>query len=245
MNPKELLDAGKLTEAVRALGAEVRDNPTDIKRRTFLFELLCFAGEYDRAEKQLEVLAQDNQAAATGGLLYRAALHAERTRQKLFADKDYWKQQSENPSPLASPGMLNGTPFEELSDADPRIGRRLEVFAAGAYVWIPFEHIIAIQIPPPRRLRDLLWASARVQTGPSFKGADLGEVLLPVLAPLSWKNPDDNVRLGRATVWSEEDSGEIVPVGQRLLFADDEEIPFLDVRKVEFAAPQDAAHASS
>jgi len=41
-----------------ALLAELRDNPTDARRRTFLFELLCFAGEYERADKQLEVLAQ-------------------------------------------------------------------------------------------------------------------------------------------------------------------------------------------
>ena len=78
MNSKELFDAGRLTEAIEAMGAEVRNNPTDARRRTFLFELLCFAGEYDRAEKQLDVLSQDSQAAATGALVYRAALHAER-----------------------------------------------------------------------------------------------------------------------------------------------------------------------
>jgi type VI secretion system protein ImpE len=49
MNARELFQAGKLTEAVQALVAEVRDNPTDPKRRTFLFELLCFAGDYDRS----------------------------------------------------------------------------------------------------------------------------------------------------------------------------------------------------
>ena len=59
MNAQELFQAGKLNEAVQALGAELRDNPTDVRRRTFLFELLCFAGEYDRAEKQLDVLATD------------------------------------------------------------------------------------------------------------------------------------------------------------------------------------------
>jgi len=57
----------------------LRDNPTDTRRRIFLFELLCFAGEYDRAEKQLDVLAQSGPEAATGALLYRAALAAERT----------------------------------------------------------------------------------------------------------------------------------------------------------------------
>ena len=80
MTARELYQAGKLDEAVQALNAEIRDNPTDKKRRTFLFELLCFAGNYERAEKQLEILAQETTETMAGALLYRAALHAERTR---------------------------------------------------------------------------------------------------------------------------------------------------------------------
>jgi type VI secretion system protein ImpE len=244
LNPKELLDAGNLTEAIRVLGAEVRDNPTDRRRRTFLFELLCFAGEYDRAEKHLEVLAQASQAAVTGSLLYRAALHAERTRQDLFARNEYWQRQTETADP-ESPGLVNGQVFQQVGDADSRIGARLEVFAAGAYLWIPFQHIVSIEIAPPKRLRDLLWATAHVRTGSGFKGTDLGEVLLPVLAPLSWKHPDDTVRLGRQTIWNEDESGNAVPSGQKILFADDEEIPFLDLRKIEFNGSRAMTDASS
>jgi type VI secretion system protein ImpE len=245
MNPKELLDAGRLRDAIQALGAEVRDHPTDSRRRTFLFELLCFTGEYDRAQKHLDVLSQGSQAAAAGALLYRAALHAERTRQEMFANGDYWKQHTGAGDTPDLPGMLNDQPFQALSDADSRIGHRLEIFAAGAYLWLPFEHIISIEVAPPRRLRDLLWATAQVRTGPAFKGAELGEVLLPVLAPLTWKHDDDNVRLGRSTVWTEDETGATVPSGQKILFADDEEIPILDVRKLEFSSSQAAPHASS
>jgi type VI secretion system protein ImpE len=81
MNAQELYRAGRLGEALKALSAEVRDNPTDARRRTFLFELLCFAGEYGRADKQLEVLAQAGPQSEIGVLLYRSALFAERQRQ--------------------------------------------------------------------------------------------------------------------------------------------------------------------
>jgi hypothetical protein len=57
---RELFDAGKLNNAIEALGAELRERPTDLHRRTFLFELLCFAGNWDRADKQLDVLAGDD-----------------------------------------------------------------------------------------------------------------------------------------------------------------------------------------
>jgi len=55
------------------------------KRRTFLFELLVFAGEFDRAEKQL-IFWRERMPMLAGTLLYRSALHAERTRQAMFAN---------------------------------------------------------------------------------------------------------------------------------------------------------------
>jgi type VI secretion system protein ImpE len=238
MKAQELFKAGKLGEAVQALGAELRENPADAQRRTFLFELLCFAGEYQRAEKQLDVLASDGRAAELGALLYRAALHAERIRQSIFERRDY---------PLSAPGSdtvpagtLNGKTFESIEDADPRVGPKLEVFAAGDYLWIPFQHISSIVIEAPKRLRDLLWIPAIVRTGPSFKERELGEVLLPVVCPLSWKHTDDQVRLGRATEWQEDETKNVVPFGQKMFLVDDEEIPILEIRNLEFAAAQAA-----
>lgn len=235
MKAIELYKAGRLTEALQLLGAELRDDPTDRKRRTFLFELLCFAGEYDRAEKQLEVLAEGSSEAELGTLLYRGALHAERTRHELFHSKSFPQAASDPSTGVSLSGTLNGKPFESLSDADPRIGARLEVFAAGSYFWLPFQHINSIEIAPPRRLRDLLWIPAVVRVGPEFKGKELGEVLVPALSPFSWLHPDDAVRLGRQTVWVEQEGGEVAPLGQKLLEVDGEEFPLLEARDIRFS----------
>ena len=237
MSARELFQAGKLNEAVQALGVEVRDNPTDVRRRTFLFELLCFQGEYDRAEKHLNVLADATPDARMGAVLYFSALHAERVRLDTFQKKDY--------PPIAGlandrAGTLNGKPFESFDDADPRVGARLEVFAAGAYLWIPLAHVESIEMEAPKKLRDLLWIPALVRTGPAFKGTELGEVLLPVLAPFSSKRSDDNIRLGRATEWAETD-GQALPFGQRVFDVDGEEVPILEIRKVEFVPAAKAA----
>ena len=94
MNPQELFRAGRLADAIKALSAELRDNPTDVRRRTFLFELLCFAGEYERADKQLEVLAQAGPQSEMGVLLYRSALFAERQRQDVFERGEFPSAQS-------------------------------------------------------------------------------------------------------------------------------------------------------
>lgn len=238
MNSQALLKAGKLTEAIAALNGELRDNPGDVQRRTFLFELLCFAGNFDRADKQLDMLMNaDNPQAGMGGLLYKSALHAERERQSMF-EKGTFPLHS---APQVPSGTLNGKAFETIEDADPRIGPRLEVFAAGQYMWIPFEHIESIELPAPKRLRDLLWSPAVVKTGKGFEGMELGEVLIPVIAPLSWKHPDEAVRLGRATEWETLESGEQAPAGLKMLLIDDEEMPILDMRQLVIQVSEAAA----
>lgn len=234
MTPKQLFQAGKLNAAIAALGGELRDNPTDTHRRTFLFELLSFAGEYDRAEKHLNLLADQGKTAQLGAVLYLAALHAEKLRRDMFRTADF--PSGHTPAaPESIRGTINGQEFESFEDADPRIGTRLEVFAAGAYLWIPLEHIAFIEMEAPKRLRDQLWIPALVRTGPAFQGMELGEVLLPAICPLSFEDEDDNVKLGRVTEWREKADG-AVPVGQKGFLVDGEDFFILEVRKIEFRA---------
>jgi type VI secretion system protein ImpE len=230
---RELFEAGRLNNAIEAVGVELRDNPTDAHRRTFLFEMLCFAGNWDRADKQLDILAGQDKDKRLGALLYRAALNADRTRHEMFQKP---AAESEAP-PGTAGGMLNGRAFTSIEDADPRVGARLEVLAGDRYMWIPLAHLALVEMQAPKRLRDLLWAPATIQTGPAFQGSDLGAVLLPVLSPFSCNHADDAVRLGRMTVWEEAPDGREIPFGQKMLLVDGEEVPLLDVRKLEFRQP--------
>src|SRR2546428_8890532 len=161
----ELFREGKLEEAIELLGVGLRSDPADAQRRTFLFELLCFAGAHERAEKQLDVLAGGNPQAGMGALLYRAALHAERTRQEMFLNGHFPQG---GPVPHRVAGTMNGRPFQELVDADPRVGARLEVFAAGPYLGIPLQDLRTVPQPPPKPLRGLLCVPPAVRTGPGI-----------------------------------------------------------------------------
>jgi len=230
---RELFAAGKVRETEREITNYLRDHPTDVAQRTFLFELLCFSGDYARAEKQLSVLAEGSADRELGAVLYYAALHAEKLRHELFDKQNFPKDQAA----ASCPGTLNGKPFQSLRDADPDIGARLEIFAAGAYLWIPFEHIASLDMQAPQRLRDTLWTPALVTTGPSFKGKDIGEVLIPAIYPFSWKHPDESVWLGRITDWAGDDEGNEYPSGQKMLLVDGEEVPFLEVRSLKFEQP--------
>jgi len=232
MDAQTLFKAGKLTEAVSALSAYLRDNPLDLKSRTFLFELLCFTGDFERAEKQLNIVEQEGKKdSVLGTLLYKAALNAEKTRQEMFETKTF-------PAPTGKSaggvrGKLNGKEFSSIEDADPRLGAKLEVFAAGDYLWISFHDIASIKLEEPKKLRDLFWAPAKLTTGPTFRSRELGEILLPAIAPLSWQHENDDVRLGRATEFCEDDAGVVAPYGGKTLLVDGEEVALLDVREIE------------
>ena len=234
MDAVALYKAGQLQPAIEALGTELRKQPTDTKRRTFLFELLCFAGEYDRAAKQLDVLADTSKDAGSGAMLYRSALHAQRTREEMFLNGTLPLLQDE----AGPPGELNGEAFTAIQDDDPRLGGNLEVFIAGSYTWIPFRYVESVTIEPPSRLRDLLWIPALLQTTKHFRLQDLGQVLLPALAPLSWRSSDDAVRLGRESILEDDAASGPVPLGPKFLIADERQCPLLEVRSLRFGSRQ-------
>lgn len=191
---KELFDAGKLQAAIDEVTREVKANPTDTSRRTFLFELLCFAGEWDRAEKQLDVIGNQDPQSDIGARIYRQNVAAERKREQALAGKGFPNFMLEPPSYVAlqlkalaqigagdftearalldraaeeCPGLsgtLDGEPFQNFRDADDLINCVMEVLLQGEYIWIPFEQIRSIEIFAPTRLRDLIWTQARIQT---------------------------------------------------------------------------------
>jgi len=236
MTAKELLAAGNVRAAEATLAAYLREHPADAASRTFLFEILCFSGQYQRAEKQLAVLSQGGKDAELGAVLYYSALHAEQTRHDIFRKEEY----PAVPAAPSPPGKLNGKPFQSIQDMDPAVGARLEVFAAGAYLWIPFQHIASLKMEAPRRLRDTLWSPAFVLTGPSFQGKDIGEVLIPAIYPFSWKSEEEPVWLGHSTEWVADEEGHEYPIGQKMFLVDGQEVPLLEIRMLEFAGDASA-----
>jgi type VI secretion system protein ImpE len=224
----ELYTAGRLDSAIETLGAELRSNPTDAQRRAFLFELLSFAGRYDRAAKQLDALAHSANDGELAVLPYRAALQAEQVREHMFATGDL--PVSAVPAPVS--GTHNGRAFASIEDADPRVGARLEVIAGGRYLWIPWAYVASVHIDPPRFLRDLRWLPAQVSTNESMRDVELGEVLLPTLSPSAWRNADPALQLGRATDWEELPDGSYTPIGQKMLLIDGEYVPIIKTRDI-------------
>jgi type VI secretion system ImpA family protein len=260
MTAKELLEAGQLSTAIEQLNKDVKAHPTDSRLRTFLFELLCFAGDYQRADRQLEIIGHQSAKTEIGVQAYRNILAAEKARQRLFSEglrphfllgpppythyhleainrlrenrlseaRALLEESASNRTPCA--GQVDGQPFADLQDSDNLLAPFLEVIVHDTYTWLPFAQIKRLQITPPKRLRDLLWTQATLETvnGPA------GEVFIPVLYAGSSSHADDQVRLGRMTDWRPLGEGLSQGVGQRLLLIDDEERAILEVREIKF-----------
>lgn len=256
---RELFDQGQLAAAIEAVTSEVKANPTDLQRRTFLFELLCFAGAWDRAEKQIDVLAQQSLESAIGVQVYRDNIKAERERKRLFAEGAHPHFLNEPPEYIdiqlaaiealrrgdlgaaregldraeelrpALAGTWNGEPFADFRDYNDLTGPILELIVKDKYTWLPLEQVRRIEIDPPKKLRDLIWVPARIQAA----DGTTGEVYVPALYAGSSEHTDDMVRLGRMTDWKAVREDLYVGAGLRLFLADGEERSILETRAVE------------
>jgi type VI secretion system protein ImpE len=265
---KELFDAGQLAAAIEQLNHDVRAHPTDVRQRTFLFELLCFAGDYGRAARQLDVLSHQDAATDVGVQVYRNILTAVEARERLFTHGDQPDflapaapyvdhhlqalQQLCAVQPAAAkalleqaaqarPGLtghLNGQAFNDFRNSDDILGCVLEVFIQRHYIWLPLEQIKQLTIPPPTKLRDLLWTPATLElhTGP------IGDVFLPVLYPGSHTSDDDHIKLGRMTDWLAAAEGVVRGMGQHVFLVGEDEHALLEIRSLGFAcrAQEDA-----
>lgn len=257
---KELLDSGQLKAAIDAITAEVKANPADVPRRTFLFELLCFSGEWDRAEKQIDVIGQQSIQSAMAVQVYRANIQAERSRERLFdagtaphfltepppyidTCLEGIRKQKEGDTAAARAlldkaeeerpalaGRWNEKPFLDARDYNDLVAPALELIVKDKYVWLPLDQVRSLKIEPPKKLRDLLWIPARVEA----KDGTIGEVFLFGLYALSHRHTDDQVRLGRMTDWKDAGGDLYLGAGPRLFLVDEDEQPALEIRSVEF-----------
>jgi type VI secretion system protein ImpE len=229
----QLLRAGDLDGARRALVEVVRAKPSDEGARMFLFQLLSVAGEWDKAVTQLNLLAQLSPEAQMLSVAYGQAVQAERVRADVFAGKQRlallvasdWAEglceaiehyalgrtgEGDAARDLAfeaapdAPGTLDGEEFEWIADADARFGPAFEAIIGGRYGLVAFDAVASIKSDGPKDLRDTVWYPVQL----AFKSGQSVAALLPTRYPGSEASTDINERLGRATGWRDTPAGQ-------------------------------------
>lgn len=87
MDAQQLINQGQVGAALTALQNQIRSDPSNVKYRTFLFQLLCVQGQWNRALTQLNVAAEMDAAALPMAQTYREAIQCEALREEIFAGR--------------------------------------------------------------------------------------------------------------------------------------------------------------
>lgn len=255
-----LFRAGRLAEAVAAANAAVRKAPADLAPRVLLAELLLFADNQERADVVLDAGSAVDPQAAVVIAEFRQLLRADLARRQQWRDGRIPEFLGEPTAALASilkagvalrsgaaaeaaalasaaetlrppvSGSVDGARFDDFRDADDLCAGYFEVLTTtGKYFWIPTDRIESIQFDPPKRARDLYWrrVTMSVRDGPD------GVVYLPVIYADDRAGLSDDLRLGRATDWIE-DNGPVRGVGQRMFLAGQDLVSIMDVTEIVF-----------
>lgn len=253
-----------LALARRLTEERVRKNPTAAAPRNFLIQLLSVLGEWERARRQLSVLAEFDKESVPLVYTYGPALEAESHRARVFSGiekpvifgrPDPWiamlidalahdaAGRTDAAADLraaafeaapATPGHSGEGAFDWIADADERLGPVLEIIVNGQYLWAPFHQVRAIRIEAPQEPIDLVWAIAE------FTWANGGEAvgLIPARYPGTESAASDpRLLLGRLTEWRVASDVER-PFGQRMLITSGGEYPILDLRDLSFAVAE-------
>lgn len=257
---KILLEAGDLKGAIDSVLNFVRNNPTDIPARIFLFELSCFSGDWDRAEKQLDVIGHQDANAMIGALIYRQNFKVERDRARYFSDglkpgiiappPTYVEDLLQANNRLregnlaearamldaieeerpAFKALINGAEYSDFRDYNDSTMCIFEVIFKDSYVWLPIEQVTKIEFFKPQTLRDLYWIQARVEL---VDGTN-GEMFFPSLYSGSSASDNDLVRLGRMTDWRDLGDDLFAGEGLKLFWMDGKDRSILDIETIEF-----------
>lgn len=263
MTSGEKYEAGDLEGAIESALQAVKADPGNTAARYLLCEFLCFAGDLERADKQLQTIGRQDHEAMLAVHLFRQLIRAELSRYEHYR-AGRLPEFLEDISPAAEnalrvslavrendpklsdlmlkaeaersqpSGKCNGTLFEDFRDLDDVAAAILEVYTPkGQYVWLPFLSIETIAFFKPERARDVLWRHAEITTS---SGAT-GDFYVPCLYVDSSKAEDVNVQLGRSTEWRGEAGQPVRGAGQKMWLVGDEALSIHQIDRVEFNSP--------
>jgi type VI secretion system protein ImpE len=261
LSAKELLEAGRLNEAIQVMNEEVKRNPTDVQRRGFLAELLCASGRLERADAQLEVIVQQDTKAALTVALLRQLIRAETARRDFFTagrlpefldvPPPYLQRYVEASVHLRekrpadaikllqqaeeerprTKGSCNGKPFEDLRDLDDMTAAVFEVLTSTGKFY---------WIPVERVHSIEFRKPERVRdliwrrAAMSVADGPDGEVYLPATYCPDSTESDEQALLGRVTEWRGGEGAPMRGIGQVCFLVGDESVPIMQMETVTF-----------
>lgn len=261
MSAEDLYQSGKLAGALEAGLAQVKSNPLDRNARFFLSELMCFSGEWERADRQLDSVVQQADDSAMLALLLRQLIRGEVIREQVFTEgrppelvvplTDDAKLQLELVAALrlgqtddaasltsrgeeartVSTGTADERSFTGIQDMDDRLRGVLEVITASGKYFWV----------PWKNVRSLEFSAPERPMDLIWRKTLIdvidgpeGEVYVPVRYPVpTGAGWDDALKLGRATDWSGDESTAVTGLGQRMLLLGEDAVSIMELKNLQ------------
>lgn len=262
-SPIDLFQSGDLTGALSLATDAVRNRPMDVGARSLLCELLCFAGELERAEKQLDAALQTDPQTMTGVSLLKHLIRSELSRREVY-------RQGRVPDFLTTPtepqkkrlealiclrsgladeagrlsdeaaeldpeltGELNGAAFSGFRDLDDLLGPTLEVYTATGKYYW-----IGFEQIVSLEFNPVSHLTDMLWRSASIETAGdvSGRIHVPVLYDGSEKSADQRIRIGRATEWIQgSPNAPTQGAGQREFLVSEDVVPIMDISRLTFS----------
>ncbi|MCA9197995.1 MAG: hypothetical protein KDA87_10670 [Planctomycetales bacterium] len=264
MGPSEYYQAGQLREAISAAINEVKASPTDTAKRFQLCELCCFAGDWERADRQLDTIMQQTTDAVMQITLVRQLIRAELARTefllqgrlpefvadvtphlRLHLDASIAIREG-NAAEAAKlleqaeqqrtqlTGTLNGKSFDDFRDLDDLISPFFEVFTSNGKYFLL--PIEQVESITFRPPKRPMDLIWRSITVSVANGPD-GEVYMPAIYPQTHVSGDNQLMLGRGTDWTDGDASPVRGIGLRMFLAGDQDVSVMNCQEIHFDRP--------
>ncbi|EDM65989.1 hypothetical protein PE36_12177 [Moritella sp. PE36] len=236
---KQLIEAGKLQDAISYCQATLKKQPLETDIRSAYIELLCANGELDKADKQINLLLSQAPDTAIGGKNVQQLIRAQQSRvdfsqggatAEVFSDVDAElkaivalqvaiKDQN-NADVVSHCAMLESARYQssptQPRDLDDSLAGYLEVLGTnGKFYLVKFSEISVLEWQAPTSILEQVWRRVHIDiiNGPS------GDAFIP----LTYLNSQsDAEKLGRETDWQAISQAEDEPfmcqgVGHKML----------------------------
>jgi type VI secretion system protein ImpE len=261
MRAQDLYQAGQLGEALQGAVEEVKKHPADTAKRGFLSELLCFAGELERADKQLDALGQQEPGVMVTIALFRHLIRAEQARQQFYKEgrlpeflgkpspvlqlhleASIRLREGQEPEAIRllaqaeeqrphTSGTCNGKPFDDLRDLDDLTSAFFEVLTSNGKYY--WVGMDQVELLELRKPTRPRDLLWQRAHMVVHEGPD-GEVYLPTLYVGSDVDKDERIRLGRVTDWRGGDGNLVRGLGQRTFLVGEDSLPILQLENLTF-----------
>jgi type VI secretion system protein ImpE len=268
MSVQELFSTGQIAQAVEIVTADVKKKPGDLDSRALLAQLLCFKGELERADKQLDVISTQSPESAMTVALFRQLIRGEQARVDFHSGgrvPEFLTEPSESLRLVLKAGIAlrenhpaeavellteaeekrpevkgtcNGKPFEDFRDLDDFYVGFFEVLTSTGKYYWI----------PTEKIRRIEFHEPGSPRDLFWREVEMdvdqgpeGVVYLPVIYYGSSDSDDEIIQRGLATDWFEPESGPVRGIGQRMFLMGEEDISMMDLQELEFEITDEAS----